>query len=78
MTDSIEQIERLKRRIAELRAGLGRVEQRRLEAGDWAEICAMFAEAIAEAESGQQGVSVELAEQEDGSGALPSGEESTS
>ena len=46
--------ERLAARLAELRAVLVRVEQRRLEADDWAVVNALLSELIDQAEPGQQ------------------------
>ena len=58
---------RLAARVAELRAALVRVEQRRLEAGDWAVVRAMYSELIEQAEPGQQWVTVELSDEDEAS-----------
>lgn len=50
MAESSETIEQLERRLSELRAALKRVEERRLEKGDWAELDGFYADAIAELE----------------------------
>jgi hypothetical protein len=50
--------------LAELRAGLERVKQRRLEADDWAMVSAMFSELIEQAEAGQC-VSLELSDEDE-------------
>jgi len=63
-----EEAERLAARLAELRAGLRRAEQRRLEDSDWADVTVMFTEAIEQAEA-----RLELADEEDDAG----GQEST-
>lgn len=58
---------RLAARLAELRAALVRVEQRRLEDGDWAVVRALFSELIEQAEPGQQWVTIELSNEDEAS-----------
>ena len=58
---------RLAARVAELRAALVRVEQRRLEPGDWAVVKAMYSELIEQAEPGQQWVTIELSDEDEAS-----------
>jgi len=58
---------RLAARVAELRAALVRVEQRRLEPGDWAVVRAMYSELIEQAEPGQQWVTIELSDEDEAS-----------
>ena len=58
---------RLAARLAELRAALVRVDQRRLEDGDWAVVRAMYSEAIEQAEPGQQWVTIELSDEDEAS-----------
>lgn len=58
---------RLAARLAELRAGLRRVEQRRLEDGDWAVVRALLSELIEQAEPGQQSATIELSDEDEAS-----------
>jgi hypothetical protein len=58
---------RLAARLAELRAALVRVEQRRLEDGDWAVVRAMYSELIEQAEPGQQWVTIEFSDEDEAS-----------
>ena len=44
-----------------------RVEQRRLEPGDWAVVRAMYSELIEQAEPGQQWVTIELSGEDEAS-----------
>lgn len=53
------------------------MEQRRLQADDWAEVAALLSEVIDQAEPGQPWVSIELADHEDDANAVTGGEEST-
>lgn len=51
-------------KLAELRALRERVRQRRLEDDDWAVVSALAAEAIEQAEPGQEWVTLEVSEEE--------------
>jgi len=64
MVEEIEEIEELTRRLAELRALRARVEQRQLEAGDFAVLGALLREQIAEVEAGGEAPIIELSEEE--------------
>lgn len=59
--------ERLAAQLAELRAVLGRGEQRRLEADDWAVVNALLSELLGQAEPGQQWLTIEVSDEEEAS-----------
>jgi hypothetical protein len=77
-----EVAERIDLMLAELRALLGRIDEHRLEADDWAVVDALVAELIEQAEPGKEWVVVELSEEEKDSGGKTCGavgaEDSTS
>jgi len=52
------------RKLSDLRALLGRIDQRRLEADDWAVVNALISEVIDQAEPGSEIVIIELSEEE--------------
>lgn len=60
--------ERVEATLAELRALLGRVQQRRLEAGDWAVVNALVSEEIDQAEPGQEWLIIGPSEDDEDSG----------
>ena len=66
-------VERMERVLAERRALLRRVEQRRLEGDDWAVVQALLWELIEQAKPGQESVRIELSEQKEPSGGRSGG-----
>lgn len=69
--------ERIAPTLAELRALLGRIDEHRLEADDWAVVDALVAGLLDQAEPGQEWLSIELSDEEDGSGRKTGGEDAT-
>lgn len=69
--------ERIAPTLAELRALLGRIDEHRLEADDWAVVDSLVAGLLDQAEPGQEWLSIELSDEEDGSGRETGGEDAT-
>lgn len=66
MAENIENVEDLERRLAELRAVLGRIEGGHLEIGDRPLLLELISELIEQAEAnGQQWVSLGLSDEEE-------------
>jgi hypothetical protein len=67
-------IEQLKRRLAELRAVRGRIDQRQLEADDWAVLGALLSKELERAEPGCESLIIEFSDEDDASGGVAGGE----
>jgi hypothetical protein len=65
--------ERIELTLAESRALLARIERKQLEAGDWAVVDALLSEVIAQADPGQQWLTIEFSDEEDTPGSETGG-----